>query len=94
LWLGFARTLVELLLLYYNGITQFAPGVIAAFVWKRATAWGVGAGIATGFTVAFPLAYANVSPWGLNAGFLALCANAAVMVSISLLIPRKAPRLS
>jgi len=94
LWLGFARTLVELLLLYYNGITQFAPGVIAAFVWKRATAWGVGAGIAAGFAVAFPLAYANVSPWGLNAGFLALCANGAVMVAISVLIPRKAPRLS
>ena len=41
-WLDAQRTVVELLLLYYNGITQFAPGVIASFVWKRATAWGVG----------------------------------------------------
>ena len=40
--------MVELLLLYYNGITQFAPGVIASFLWKRATAWGVGLGIAAG----------------------------------------------
>jgi solute:Na+ symporter, SSS family len=84
-WLTAQRTVVELLLLYYNGITQFAPGVIATFLWRRATAWGVGAGIATGLTVAVPLAAANFTPWGINAGFIALAANVAALVGVSLL---------
>jgi SSS family solute:Na+ symporter len=84
LWLLAGRTVVELLLLYYNGITQFAPGVIGSFIWKRATAWGVAAGIASGLAVAIPLAAMNVAPWGLNAGFIALAANVAVFVMVSL----------
>jgi SSS family solute:Na+ symporter len=83
-WLTAQRTVVELLLLYYNGITQFMPGVVAAFLWKRATAWGVAAGLAAGLAVAVPLAALNVSPWGINAGFLALAANVVVMVAVSL----------
>ena len=83
-WLIAQRTVVELLLLYYNGITQFAPGVIATFLWRRATAWGVGAGIAAGLAVAIPLAALNVAPWGINAGFVGLVANVAVLVLVSL----------
>ena len=63
-WLVAGKTVVELLLLYYNGITQFAPGVIATFVWPRVTAWGVGAGIAVGLAVAIPLAALNISAAG------------------------------
>ncbi len=84
-WLTAQRTVVELLLLYYNGITQFMPGVVAAFLWKRATAWGVAAGLAAGLVVAVPLAALNISPWGVNAGFLALAVNVAVLIIISLL---------
>jgi SSS family solute:Na+ symporter len=87
LWLSERRTIVELLLIYYNGITQFAPGVIAAFLWRRANAWGVGAGLVAGFALALPLTYANVAPWGINAGFAALLVNAAVLIVISLLTP-------
>lgn len=87
LWLIAQRTLVELLLIYYNGITQFAPGVIAAMIWQRASAWSVAAGLLAGFAVAIPLTYANVAPWGLNAGFAALVTNAAVVVVVSLLWP-------
>jgi SSS family solute:Na+ symporter len=83
-WLTAQRTVVELLLLYYNGITQFMPGAAAAFLWRRVTAWGVAAGIAAGLAVAIPLAAANVSPWGVNAGFLALIANVIVMIAVSL----------
>jgi SSS family solute:Na+ symporter len=83
-WLTARKTVVELLLLYYNGVTQFTPGAVAAFVWKRATAWAVGAGIAVGLAVAIPLAALNIAPWGINAGFLALAANVAVMVAVSL----------
>lgn len=86
-WLTAQKTVVELLLLYYNGVTQFAPGAIAAFVYKRATALAVGSGIAVGLGVAIPLAALNVSPWGINAGFLALIANVAVLLTVSFLQP-------
>jgi Na+/proline symporter len=53
-------------------------------LWKRATAWGVGAGLAAGLAVAIPLAALNVSPWGINAGFIALAVNVAVLTIVSL----------
>ena len=89
-WLIAKRTVVEILLLYYNGIGQFAPGVIATFIWRRATAWGVGAGIAGGLAVAVPLAAENVTPWGINAGFVGLVVNVVVLVLVSL--TTRAPR--
>ena len=86
-WLTAQRTVVELLLLYYNGITQFAPGVVASFLWRRATALGVAAGIAAGLAVAIPLAALNLAPWGINPGFAGLAANVAVLIVASLLRP-------
>jgi len=86
-WLAAQKTVVELLLLYYNGVTQFAPGAAAAFLYRRATATAVGAGIAVGLAVAIPLAAFNVSPWGINAGFLALIANVLVLLAVSLRSP-------
>jgi len=84
-WLTGQRTVVEMLLLYYNGITQFAPGVFATFLWRRrATALGVGAGIAAGLAVAIPLAALNITPWGINAGLVGLGANVATLVILSL----------
>ncbi len=88
-WLTAQKTVVELLLLYYNGITQFAPGAVAAFLYKRASALSVGAGIAVGLAVAIPLAALDISPWGINAGFLGLAANVAVLLLISFVRPRR-----
>jgi SSS family solute:Na+ symporter len=85
-WLAAQKTVVELLLLYYNGVAQFAPGAIATFAWpRRATAWGVAAGIIAGICIAMPLALLNIAPWGINVGALGLAANVAVMIAISLL---------
>jgi SSS family solute:Na+ symporter len=84
-WLVAQKTVVELLLLYYNGVAQFAPGAIATFAWPRATAWGVAAGIIAGLSIAMPLALLNIAPWGINVGALGLAANVAVMIAISLL---------
>jgi SSS family solute:Na+ symporter len=89
IWMIAQKTVVELLLLYYNGVTQFFPGVVAAFIWQRATAWGVGLGILAGVGVAVPLAALNVTPLGMNAGFVGLLANVVVMVAISLLTARR-----
>jgi solute:Na+ symporter, SSS family len=83
-WLVAQKTVVEMLLLYYNGITQFFPGVAATFLWRRATALGVGVGIATGLAVAVPLAAFNVTPWGINPGFIGLIANVMTLVLVSL----------
>jgi Na+/proline symporter len=88
-WLISQRTVVELLLLYYNGITQFAPGVMASFLWRRATALAVGSGIAAGLAVAVPLAALNVAPWGVNPGFAGLAANVTVLIVVSLGLPRR-----
>lgn len=91
-WLEEQKTLVELLLLYYNGVTQFMPGVVAAFLWPRANAWGVAGGIAAGFAIAIGLTGAHVTLWGANVGFAALLGNVVLMVVVSLLTPaRKAP---
>jgi solute:Na+ symporter, SSS family len=83
-WLVAQKTVVEMLLLYYNGVTQFFPGVAAIFLWPRATAWGVGAGIIAGLAVAIPLAALNETPWGINPGFVGLLANVVVLAVVSL----------
>ncbi|MGH7737411.1 MAG: sodium:solute symporter family protein [Candidatus Tyrphobacter sp.] len=83
LWLFERETLVGLLLLVYDGITQLLPGVLCAFAWRRATAWGVAAGIAAGVATAAALT-AGTSPLGLNPGFVALGVNALVLVGVSI----------
>jgi SSS family solute:Na+ symporter len=87
-WLEEQRTIVELLLIYYNGITQFMPAVVAAFLWPRANAWGVVAGILAGLALVIVFAITNVSLWGVNSGFVALLANALVLVTVSASTPR------
>jgi SSS family solute:Na+ symporter len=83
LWLFEKETLVGLLLIVYDGITQFAPGAVCAFVWRRATAWGVGAGIAAGVVAASWLS-TRPSPLGINPGLIALAINVAVLIVVSL----------
>ena len=84
LWIYEKTTLVELLLLYYNGVTQFMPAFVFGFLWKRTTAWGVGAGIVGGVTLAVGLAAAKVSLFGINVGFAGLALNVALLVAVSL----------
>jgi len=84
LWIAEPATIGELLLIYYNGITQFAPGVFAALIWPRANAWGVAAGLATGLAIAIYLTSTTISLWSINPGFVALAANVVVMVVVSL----------
>lgn len=88
-WLTEQRTLVELLLIYYNAVTQLMPGMVAAFLWPRATAWGVAAGISAGLILALILSQHGIAPWGVNAGFLGLLVNVAVLVAVSLATPRR-----
>lgn len=84
LWAQWHDTLVNLLLVAYNGMAQFVPGVAAAFWWRRATAWGVTSGIAVGIAIAVFAAVANVqSLFSVNIGLVALAANTVVAVVVS-----------
>jgi len=78
-------TIVSLLLLGYAGVTQFFPGVVLGLFSKRISGPGVFAGIIVGiFAVTF-LTLTGRDPWlGLNAGFVALCLNFAVVAAVSL----------
>lgn len=83
-------TLGELLLLYYNGITQFMPGFVFALIWKRVNARAVGAGIAGGVGLAVTLAAKGITPWGLNPGFVGLALNVGLVVAVTYLTPHRA----
>jgi SSS family solute:Na+ symporter len=89
LWIYKKTTLVELLLLYYNGVTQFVPAFAFGFLWKRTTAWGVAAGIVGGIALAVTLAATKASFFGINVGFAGLALNVALLVTVSLLTQEK-----
>lgn len=91
LWVELKTTLVSLLLLYYNGITQFAPAFFFGFFWRRVTTAGVAAGLIVGIVLAVLLAARGISPFGINPGFIALCVNVALTMVVSLLTQKKEP---
>jgi solute:Na+ symporter, SSS family len=83
-----STTLVGLLLLGYAGVTQFFPGVVLGLFWRRITTAGVFSGIVVGLVIVASLMLTKRDPFmGLNAGFLALCANFIVTFIVSLVTP-------
>jgi SSS family solute:Na+ symporter len=86
-----STTLVSLLLLGYAGVAQFFPGVVLGLFWKRVTMLGVFGGMMVGVACTTFLVLSKKDPFGgLNAGFIALCANFATTVLVSRLAPVKA----
>lgn len=90
MWLFWNKTLVDLLLLYYNGVTQLMPAFIFGIYWKRANAWAIGSGIVAGEIVAFYLWHHSLDLGGINPGFLALLVNLAVCVAVALAMKKPA----
>jgi SSS family solute:Na+ symporter len=81
-----SATLVSLLLAGYAGVTQFFPGVVLGLYWQRVTMRGVFAGMVAGVGGAVFLMLSHRDPvLGLSAGFVALCVNFLITVSVSLL---------
>jgi SSS family solute:Na+ symporter len=79
-----SSSLVALLLLGYDGITQFFPGVVLGLFWRRTSLRGVFAGLVVGIAAVALLVLTKRDPWfGINAGFLALCANFVTTVAVS-----------
>jgi SSS family solute:Na+ symporter len=91
LWVELKTTLVAMLLLYYNGITQFAPAFFFGFFWKRVTTAGIATGLVAGIALALYMAARGIAPYGINAGFVALGANVALVAIVSLLFKKKEP---
>jgi SSS family solute:Na+ symporter len=84
------RSLVGLLLAAYGAVVQLAPAVYAAFLWRRATAAGVVAGLVAGIAVTGVLI---IRPdwrlYDLHEGLMGLVANVFALFVVSLLT--KAP---
>jgi solute:Na+ symporter, SSS family len=81
-----SSTLVSLLLTGYAGVTQFFPGVVLGLYSKRVTARAVFAGMIAGVGTALFLMLTHRDPlYGVSAGFVALCLNFAITISVSLL---------
>jgi SSS family solute:Na+ symporter len=89
LWIKEKSSLVDLLLFYYVGVTQLAPGVIFALAWPRVGPWAVGAGLAAGEILAYLSTHAAFAPGGINGGFYALLVNAAICALVALIFPAK-----
>jgi SSS family solute:Na+ symporter len=84
--LFFPNALVNLLLIGYDGVSQFFPGVVLGLFWKRVSRAGVVCGLVAGIAVVIFLVFGGHDPFlGLNAGFVALAANAMITVGVSLL---------
>jgi SSS family solute:Na+ symporter len=81
-----STTLVSLLLTGYAGVTQFFPGVLLGLYWRRVTMPAVLLGLVVGVATAGMLMLSHRDPvLGISAGFLALCLNAVIVVSVSVL---------
>ena len=82
-WVFAKTTLVGLLLISYNGITQLFPGVILSFARVRPSALGVAAGIIAGIAALAIFALRGTSIIsGINIGVIALALNFAVVIAV------------
>jgi solute:Na+ symporter, SSS family len=82
------QTLVFLLLTAYGLVCQLAPPVYAALYWRRATTRGVLAGLLAGIvTNVFFLVRADLRPFDIHEGLLAVVINAVVLIVVSVLDP-------
>jgi len=79
-----SMSLVSLLLIGYAGVAQLFPGVVLGLFWERVTTLGVFCGLVAGVAAAVFLLTTHRDPvFGMNAGFVALCVNFAIVVAIS-----------
>ena len=78
--------IVVVLLVAYDFIAQLVPAVVIGGVfWRRATLAGSLSGILVGWVLSAALLLTKHSLlWGMNSGFIALCANVVVFFLVSL----------
>ncbi|WP_181768117.1 sodium:solute symporter family protein [Streptomyces albidus (ex Kaewkla and Franco 2022)] len=84
--LFFPNTLVQLSVLSYEGLAQLVPAVLLALYWRRMSAVAAGSGMLVGLAVMTALWSTGNDPWnGVNGGIIALAANLAVTVAVTML---------
>jgi SSS family solute:Na+ symporter len=85
-------SLVLLLASAYGIISQFAPPVVAALYWRRATTAGALAGLVAGTAVAF-FFWRNpeIKPFDMHEGILGLLVHVPVLIGVSLATPAQSP---
>ncbi|HTW85180.1 MAG TPA: sodium:solute symporter family protein [Candidatus Sulfotelmatobacter sp.] len=89
-WALARTTLVGLLLIGYNGITQLFPGVVLGVTGRRPSAAAVGAGIIAGLIVLIVCTVKGVSQIdGINTGLVALAANIVVLAVTAAIVPAR-----
>lgn len=77
----FPNELVNLLILGYDGVCQFFPGVVFGLFWPRVKKEAIIAGLIAGLTIVLYLIVSGHDPiLGMNAGFVGLMVN--LMVTI------------
>lgn len=83
-------SLVALLMMGYAGVAQFFPGIVLGLFSKKVSGASIFAGLFCGVAVVAILVLTKRDPWlGLNAGFIALCLNLAVVFAVSSAWPAK-----
>jgi len=81
----FPNELVPLLILGYDGVCQFFPGVVLGLFWKGVSRTGVFIGLIAGIAVVAVLILSGNDPFlGMNAGFVGLIGNSLITLGISL----------
>lgn len=79
------QSLVVLLLTSYGVIAQFAPAILAALYWRRATTAGVVAGLVAGsLATLFFFLNPGLRPFEIHEGILGLVAHVPVLIAVSL----------
>jgi solute:Na+ symporter, SSS family len=85
LWLFAKTTLISLLLVAYNGMSQVFPGFVLSLRKRPPHAWGVGLGIVVGLTLLIVFATFNMTVFfGANVGLIALLANTLCLLAFDL----------
>jgi SSS family solute:Na+ symporter len=69
--------------LFYFGVTQSAPGLLAMLLLRRARAAGVAAGLAAGDSVSIALHWSGVPLGGCNPGLIGLAVNVCLLLAIT-----------
>ncbi len=94
-WAIAKTTLVGLLLIGYNGVTQLFPGVVLGVTNRRPSAFAVGAGIVAGIVVLIICAATGTGQIdGVNTGLIALIANIIVLAIAGVLTPARRPAVA
>lgn len=79
----FPNELVNLLIIGYDGVTQFFPGVVLGLFWKRVTKAAILSGLIAGIGVVAILIYSGHDPFlGMNAGFVGLVVNSIITLAV------------